>query len=244
MTRRTFFVTFSSVVLGMGVLAILLAGLLRYQYRWYQKAAIPPGQSRKQSSDDFLRELVDLWSQLDAQREWYAHFTDMQINSYLGEGFRQSNVESRLLPDGISEPRVVFDTERIHLGFRYGRGLFSTIITIDLHVWIVPQEQNVVVLELEGFHAGALPVSARSLLEQISEVGRGNGIGVNWFRDQNSGHPVAVLRFQEDQQQAKWVLQGLQLATGSIRIQGGSDDNVPHRSGNPAAAPGTTPAAN
>jgi hypothetical protein len=220
MSRRSFLLTLTCAVLGLSVLAILIAGLLRYQYRWYKQAALPAGQERQKQVEGFLSELSDMWNKSDHDREWVVHFTDLQINSFLEDGLRQSGVETHLLPEGISKPRVVFDTERIHVAFRYGSGLLSTVIAIDLRVWLAAQEQNVVVLELEGFHAGALPISARSLLEQVSEVGRNNGIGVNWYRDQKTGHPVAVLRFQEDEQHAKWVLEALQVESGAIRIQG------------------------
>jgi hypothetical protein len=246
MSRRSFFATLSCVLLSLGILAIMLAGLLRYQRPWYKQAAMPPGPARHKYSEEFTTECIDMFANIDDGREWTAHFTDVQINSYIEEDFRQQGIESHLLPEGITEPRIVFDPERIHLAFRYGKGLFSTVITVDLHVWMVPQEQNVVALELEGFHAGALPISARSLLEQMSEVGRSNGIGVNWYRDPKTGHPVAVLRFQEDQQRAKWVLSALRLEAGAIIFGGRSPDAppAPTKNINAAAAIGLQPLGN
>lgn len=235
MTRQSFLITISCAVLGLALLAIFFAGLIRYQYRWYSNAGLPPGMDREENSRKFISEMSELVQTMDQERVWYAHFTDLQVNSYLEEEFLQSGLAASLMPEGITQPRVFFDAERIHAAFRYGAGLLSTVITIDLRVWLAPQEQNAVVLELEGFHAGALPISARSLLEQVSEVGRSNGIGVSWYRDLNTGHPVAVLRFQEDQQRAKWVLDALQLDAGAITITGRSDDH-PAKSNVRAAA--------
>ena len=227
MTRRSFLVTLSCALLGLSLLGIMLLGLLRFQYRWYKQAALTPSRSREQDALQFSTTLVQAEDLIKYERDWEVRFNDRQINSFLEEGgFRQSSVEMHFtLPEGISEPRVAFDQERMKVAFRYGTGLLSTVISIDLRVWLAAQDQNAVVLELEGFHAGALPIAARSLLEQVSEVGRSYGIGVYWYRDQKSGHPVAVLRFQEDQQHAKWILDGLQLTAGEIYISGRSADN-------------------
>ncbi len=230
MSLRSVIVTVSCLLLGVGLLATVLVGLLRYQYRWYKLASLPPGESRKVTAQEFVTEFAGLWD--TAEPEWYAHFSDVQINSYLQEGFREGGFEARSLPDGhVSDPRVAFDNERIHLAFRYGSGLFSTVICIDLRLWLVPQERNVLVLELEGFHAGALPISTRSVLEKISEFAKGGdkGIGVTWYRDQQSGHPVAVLRFQDDKPKPTIELLAVQPEPGYITIRGRFTDSAPVR---------------
>src|SRR5262245_14207669 len=124
MSRRSVAVMITCVFLGFGLLATVLAGLLRYQPHWYKGAAPPSGAERRKHAEDFLSVVSDLVNGLQNEREWGVPFADVQINSYLEEGFRQD------LPQGISEPRVAFDTERIRLGFRYGSGLLSTVITI------------------------------------------------------------------------------------------------------------------
>jgi len=231
MSRRSVVVTISCLLLGVALLALVVAGLLRYQCRWYRLALLPPGELRRKYSQEFLTELADLYSGLDNEREWEVHFTDTQINSYLEEWFRQGGFEARSLPEGVSEPRVAFDNERIRLAFRYGSGLFSTLISIDLRLWLVPQERNILVLELEGFYAGALPISARSLLDKISDFGRGGdkGIGVTWYRDQQTGHPVAVLRLQDDKPKPTIELMMVQPEPGKITIRGRPTDSAPAR---------------
>src|SRR5262249_39124403 len=73
----------------------------------------------------------------------------------------------KLLPKGISDPRIAVEANRIRLGFRYGSEPWSTIISIDMRVWLATTEVNVVALELQGVHPGALSGSAPSLLETI-----------------------------------------------------------------------------
>jgi len=224
---RSFFLTIGFFLLALGVLATTLAVLLRYQSQWYTLAAPPQEKERLKHSQEFMSEFTGLRNDITGEREWWASFTDVQINSYLEEDFIQSGLSNLVLPEGITKPRVVFDADRIHLAFRYGSGIFSTLISIDLRVWLAPREQNVVVLELEGFRAGALPISAKTLLEKVSEVGRSNGISVNWYRDKDNGHPVAVLCFQEDERRSTMLLQAVKVKAGEITITGRSSDSLP-----------------
>ncbi len=225
MSRRSFH-------LAIGIFGVLFCGgaaavlaLLRHEPPQYRHAAVPPGSDRTKHSNEFLREFCQLYNALgpeDTAPDWCVHFTDEQINSYFDEHFVQSRLSEKLLPEGISEPRLLFEPDRVRMAFRYGSGFWSTIISIDMKVWLPKGEANSVALELEGFHAGALPIAAQSLLERISEVGRQNGIEVGWYR--HDGHPVAVLRFQAEQPRPTLQLQAVQVEQGAITITGKSGD--------------------
>jgi hypothetical protein len=233
MTRRSFF-------LAVAIVAVLLCGgatalcmVVRYEPKRYADAAIPPGPIRTEKSREFYTVFCGLLTALNNEHDWDARFTDEQINSYLVEGFVQSGLDRRLLPEDISQPRLVFEPDRIRLAFRYGTGFWSTIISVDIRVWLARGEPNVVALELEGFQAGFLPISAQSLLERISEVGRQNGIDVTWYR--HNGHPVALLRFQADQPRAILQLQAVRFEQGAITIQIRANDSTPARTNPPVA---------
>jgi hypothetical protein len=66
-------------------------------------------------------------------------------------------------------------------------------------------------------------------LERISEVGRQNGVDVNWYR--HEGRPTALLRFQADKPQATLQLRAVKIEEGAITIQGTSTDPQPLRTG-------------
>src|SRR5207245_9637361 len=90
------------------------------------------------------------------------------------------------------------EPDKIRLAFRYHAGPWSTVITIDMRVWLAnKREPNVIALELQSLHAGSVPIAAQSLLEQISETARQNGIEVIWYP--YNGNPVALLKFQANQ---------------------------------------------
>src|SRR5262249_29115890 len=142
-----------SVLLATGILVLLAVGvaatlliLVRHEPAFYRAAAQGPGMTRKNHSVEFCQQLTQLISAMNDAREWSAQFTDEQINSYLEEGFRSSGFEEKMLPDDMSDPRVKIEADRLRLGFRYGAGLWSTVISIDLRVWVAHGEPNVAVV--------------------------------------------------------------------------------------------------
>lgn len=220
-----------SLVLAIAILACLACGvgaalwiLVRYEPNIYLQAAVPPGEQRHQMSEKCSRELMELYNAVASpdEQEWGHRFTDIEINSYLAEHFVQSHLNEHVLPEGISEPRLVIEPDKIRVAFRYGAGLWSSIVTIDLRIWLVKGEPNVVALKLVGFHAGALPISAQSLLESITKTCQDNGIGVDWYRDE--GAPVALLRFQAEQPRPTLELETIKLEPGAIHIEGRTKD--------------------
>jgi hypothetical protein len=220
-----------SLVLAIAIFLCLTSGvgaalwvLVRYEPRVYLQAAVPPGEVRQKLSTECSRELSQLYHSVTIQdeQEWEHRFTDEQINSYLAEHFVQSHFDKEFLPEGMSQPRIVIDTDKVRVAFRYGKGLWSTIVSINLRIWLVKGEPNVVALKLIGFHAGALPVSAQSLLESITQTCQKNGIGVDWYRD--DGAPVALVRFQVEQPHPTLELETIKLEPGAIRIEGRTKD--------------------
>jgi hypothetical protein len=212
------------LVAGVGTGVALLA---QHEPEFYLRAAVPPGQERKQRSGQFIQEFFQFCQDVHHYQEWNARFEEDCINSYFEEQFVSSGLAEKVLPEGITAPRVAIEPEKIRLAFRYGVSPLTTIISIDLRMWLAPKEPNVVALELQGLHAGSLPVSAQSLLERLSETARQNNIEMTWYRFH--GNPVALLRFQADQDHPSFRLDRLVLHQGAIEIRGSSTDASPLR---------------
>jgi hypothetical protein len=236
MSRRSFVLAVGILVLLTGVAATGLVLLVRYVPGRYTQASLPPGPERTERSREFEREVAALVNAMGSERTWGGSFTEEQINSYFDEKLVQSNTDELLLPKGISQPRVVIEPGRIRLAFRYGVGFWSTVISVDVRVWVAKGEPNVVALELESFRAGLLPMSAQSVLQHVEEVGRLKSIDVTWYRLPSNGHPVALLRFQSDPSRTSLLLEAVQLEQGAIKIQGRSNDGGALRAQGPVAA--------
>jgi hypothetical protein len=228
MSRRSLYLALFLVFLLMCGAVAGLCLLVRYEPGPYVQAAVPAGEPRKKLSDEFLQEFLQLLNILtDAREDWDARFTDEQINSYFAETFISSGLEERVLPEAISQPRIVIEPDVIRLAFRYGSGFWSTVVSIDLKPWLAEGEPNVIALQVVGFRAGALPISAQKLFETVSDLGRHNGITIDWYRYE--GHPTALLRWHTDLSRPAFELQDLHLEKGAITIQVRSTEGLPAR---------------
>src|SRR5437763_7252666 len=132
MSRKSFLLAVGIALLLVGGSAAALFLLVRHEPEVYRRAGVPPGPERKRQNDEFKEELSLLWNALQpaAEQPFDLRLTDAQINSYFAEGFKMQGLEERLLPEGISEPRILFEPGQVHLAFRYGSGLWSSVITV------------------------------------------------------------------------------------------------------------------
>lgn len=229
MSRRSFLV-------GAGVFAVLIAGvvgvvwlLLRYEPRSYARLCAPI-ENQSDQSREFSKALSGLISGMNGTqdgRDFKATFTTDQVNSYLAEGIHKHGLADKLFPDGVSDPRVSFEEDRVRVAFRYRGALVNTVLAARIRVWLPGGETNLMAVQLESFQAGLIPISAQWLLEQASEVGRVNGIEVNWYR--HEGHPVALLRFQADRQKPTITLKQIRLTADSLSVQGESAEARPSK---------------
>jgi hypothetical protein len=228
MSRKSFILGITLLGLLGAAVAGILGLLVLHEPEFYHHAELPPGQEREQHSHDFEAKVFQLYNGINNDREWREKFTEAQINSYLEEDFIRSGIQDRMLPEGISDPRISFGPGKIRVAFRYGgHSWCSTIVTIDFGVWLCQKDVNVVAMELQGLHAGSLPITAQSLLDRVSEVARRQDIEVTWYR--LNGNPVAVLRFQATQPRPTVRLERLEVSEGQLLIVGRSAEAAPLR---------------
>jgi len=214
----------------------LLVMLVKHEPAFYLRAEVRSEQVRHQQAHEFMNRITDLFSRLNEHPAWSQEFTQEEINSYFqDELFRDTKLIE--IPDNVQAPRVSLEPDRLRVAFRYGSGLLSTMISIDLRVWLVAKEPNVVALELCGFSAGRLPLGTRSLLDFISEAAREESIEVTWYR--NGQHPVGLLRIQANQARPTFQLRRFEFQDGKLIIAGRSLTDAPAP---PAKVASTTPA--
>jgi len=218
-----------SILLAVGIVFLLVVGgaatlalLVLHEPEFYRRAMRPAGEQRKQWSKEFVEKSAQhVLQAILNEHPWHEEFTEEQINSYFAEDFVRTVSVEKTYPEGIADPRLAIDDNRVRLAFRYGTRPWSTIISIDLNVWLVPKEPNVVALEIEGLYAGALPISAQSILERLSEAIRRqwqDQIEVTWYR--HNGKPVAILRFQGEKREYSLQLRQLKLQPKTLVLAG------------------------
>ena len=225
MSRKSLFLAIAIVLALAGMVGSGLGMVVRHVPAFYARAAVPAGEGRKSASGNFLAACIKMVTGF-SNGEFDGQFQEEEINSYLQEDWVTKHCIDNPMPPGISDPRVALDEDRIRLGFRYGSGLASTIVSLDMRVWLVKSETNLVALKFEKIHAGALPISAQSLLEQIADFAHQKDIEATWYRHQ--GRPVLLLRFQADRSNPNFQLSQLEVRPGQLRIAGQSLEGVPH----------------
>ena len=152
------------------------------------------------------------------QLNWFCDTSEAQLNCFFEEIFLEQGEAKELQKLGISAPCVVLEKDHMRLGFRYGSGWFSTIISYDLKVWLVPKEANVIAVEVQSARAGALPISNQAVLNQLSEFARKQNFKVTLYRHESN--TVAIIDLQGDQPHPKAVLTMLKIDTNQLTLRG------------------------
>jgi hypothetical protein len=199
-----------------GVLALTV--MVKHEPNFYRQGQLAPSPERKDLADTFLRNFLQMMANIKGSVEdWGCDATEAQLNSFFEEAFVQQGEAESLRKLGICSPRVALDGEHIRMAFRYGKGWFSTVISYELKIWLVPKEANVVAVQILSARAGAVPISCQSIVHQLTEVAREQNYRVTLYR--HEGTPVAVIRLQE-QANPVHTLSLLQFSTGSLSIRG------------------------
>jgi hypothetical protein len=209
----------------MGTLGVLL----KRQPEFYAEAPCPDEWDTRERSALLLTRVQDLKNEIRSRQEWGDTFTAEDLNCFFVENMGRRDGLCSMLPDGLHSPRVAITGDRLKLGFRYGEGFWSTVVWIELRVWLVANEVNVVAVEVCDLRTGSLPLGSQSILDSISEAARESNVEVTWYR--RGSNPVGLFRFYADQPQPTSQILALEVKDGTIAVAGRS--SVDQVSGTP-----------
>ena len=103
-------------------------------------------------------------------------FTVEELNCFFAEMMVEPGTFTGLSPAGFHSPRVAVEGDRLKLGFRYGHGFWSTVIGVELRIWLVAEETNLMAIEVRDLRAGRLGVGTQSILDSIGDAARSSNI--------------------------------------------------------------------
>jgi hypothetical protein len=214
----------AALLVGAGLMALAIA--LKHQPNFYLQSQVEPGEARKFLANELLGKYTQMIANKNARQDaWSCTASEAQLNSFFAEHFPKLGDGESLRKLGISAPVVTMENDSMRLGFYYGSGWFSTIVSYEIKVWLVPKEANTIAVEIISARAGALPISSQSILQQLSEFGRNQNMKVNLFRYE--GHPVAVIGLQADQDpHPKWLLTTFTIDKYKLEIHGKTPDHA------------------
>ncbi len=207
-------------VLGLGVLAAIPAGVwccLTYQPSYYRAMVGLTREQRAGRAKKFVAQSLQLRNDICNEPTWEAVFTDQEVNAWLAEDLVTHFADQ--LPPEVTEPRVLFESDRMTLAFQLRQGGFQSVITVVARPRV--PGGNTVELTLEKIRAGILPVPADNILDRIIEYARYHGVDVEWARKE--GYPVVLMRYTPHIDREDVQLDELQIHDHQIRLAGRSD---------------------
>jgi len=165
--------------------------MLKHEPTFFDNAR-PPSEIRHDEALRFSTRFWQMSKDIQTSPTWGFDATETRINSFLEEGFPYLEQAERMRKLGITDPVIKLDDDCIRLAFRYGSGWFSTVISYDLQVWLVPKDDNAVAIKVLRARAGAVPISSQTILHRLAELAREQNIDMNLYR--HEGKSVAILK--------------------------------------------------
>ena len=219
--RRSLILVFFMLLVPVLIVAAVLAVLVKQEPAFYTTARCPADWNTRDRAARLMMRVQDLKNDIRSKPVWGDTFSAEDLNCFFQENMgRKDQGLCTLLPDEVHSPRVAIEGNRIKLGFRYREGLWSTVGWIEMQVWLVANDTNVVAVEICDLRAGGLPIGSQSILEAISEAARDSNIEVTWYR--NKTHPVGLFKFYADQTRPSAQILTLDVKDGHITIAGRS----------------------
>lgn len=210
-------------VIGLGSLfALLAAGSaawlgLKHEPEFYRRFASVSSEHRQAEAKKFVAESLRLRNDIVNEPHWQAVFSDEEVNAWLAEDLVTQFADQ--IPEGVRNPRVLFDDDRVTLAFQLEQGPVSSVVWVVVRVRV--PSPNQVSLTLEKIRAGALPMPADQFIDLITRHALEHGIDLVWTEE--DGLPVATVRYTADPSRADVVLETLRVLKGEIHLEGRSN---------------------
>ena len=217
--RRPLFIALALLLSAAAVVcgALLIAAK---QVPAFYAAAQPAGWETHEQAGRLLTRVIDMQNDVRAKDEWGETFTADDMNAFFAENMGPKGRLTDTLPKGFHSPRVAIAGDRLFLGVKYGEGFWSSVVWLELKVWLVAEQTNVVAVEVCNLKAGRLPFGSQSLLDGIADTARESGIEATWFR--NRSNPVALFKFFAKQPRPTSQVLTLEVQDGKIVVAGRS----------------------
>jgi hypothetical protein len=223
MKKRTILFTIGLLLVLFSIAFSTLVLLVKNVPTYYSRLELPDTPIRRELSGECVSKMSDLLNDIEnGEAKWGIEFTAEQLNSFFQQDFLTSLGAEGYLPPGMSEPRILIEDDRMKIGIRYGSGFWSSVISLEVRLWLVANETNMIALELNDLRAGGMPISPTILLDRVTEALRNANMAVTWYR--HEGKPVAIIQYQADQLLPTLILQRLECVDGRLAISGSSTD--------------------
>ncbi len=191
---------------------------------FYDQAIQLEPQVQREAGDALEQHVLQLHNEVRQSGRWEAVFTDRQINGWLASDLPEKFADA--LPPGVSEPRVVIESEQARIACRYETKRFRSVISLDLEIHLT-EEPNVLAVRIHQARAGLLPLPLKRFLDEISAQAGTADVVVRW--SQAEGDPVALVTVptrHEQYPRREVHLETVELREGELYLAGRSLDET------------------
>jgi hypothetical protein len=204
---------------AVGTAGGVASALLKSEPAFYTAEPAAGANETGERAGKILTRYQDFQNDVRLKADWSATFPTDDIDCFLRQSFADGGSMTAYLPQGVHSPRLTAEGDTIKIGFRYGRGLWSTVVSLELKTWLVKDETDLIAVEVVNLKAGALPIGGQALLDGISEAAHESNVEVHWYRTPG-GNPVGLFRLYADQLRPATVFGTLKVADGAIVVAG------------------------
>lgn len=212
--------------------AVAVVGLLvRHEPAFYRSRAPaaaldgepPPGQATL--GRRLMTKLSALNADLGRPGPWGAAITEGEINAWLATDLPRNH--ARLLPAGVSDPRVAIASRRLRVGARVGGMMLGGVVMLDIEVMLRAVNQiGIVVVDAR---LGRLPLPRGPVTHEIARRIDSLGMATELRRVDGRTLLVVYIPSTHDAGATSHWLESFALENGEVLVSGVTR----------AAAPGT-----
>src|SRR6056297_921306 len=202
---------------------------------FYEQAVLHPPEKTAEIRQTMEAEVEQLQQSVQRTGSWSATFSDDQINAWLETAL--SAVFPKLLPRGVSDPRVVVEDDRVLAAARYRDQRIETVVSCEVRITLT-DEPNIMALRIENLRAGALPLPLGRFVKKISQEVSNSDIEVRWDQEEDNATPVALVTVPSEHEsyvRKPVIVESVELRAGELTLAGHTGPEA-RRSFNPQGA--------
>jgi len=186
--------------------------------KFYAEAiAIEPAKQAA-AGDALEREALELNNQVRREGEWFARFTDEQINGWLADDLPEKF--PKLLPEGVTAPRVSIEPGLAQAACKYEQSGLSTVVVLGIEPYLT-DEPNTVAIRIRHVRAGQIPIPLGQFMTEIADQAGKSGLPLRW--SEIEGDPLALITIPEQIDELKGrrlQLERIELKPGELLLSG------------------------
>jgi hypothetical protein len=184
---------------------------------FYRQALAASPSEASQQGDQFERAALALHNSAQHTGRWELSFSADEINGWLATDLPAKF--PRLLPAGISDPRVAIEGDTFRIAVRYNRGGVDTVLSLTGEAYLTAQT-NEVAIRLGEARAGLVPIPLGRVIQEINDRAERSDVNLRWTEVKAS--PVALVRLplDSDREDRRVVLDRLDTRPGHVLVAG------------------------